>query len=141
MTLNEEVAKIEAQKDKAEKIPAKVAISDAIPDYKDEYVVFAFKEYKQSHCEIYKLEKKEVKKLTEELSKVNKTRKKHLLSQGVSRIACKSVYPTGKYKFLSGSLPTDAQILEISYTGAGRIFGYLTENIFNIVTIKKSHLK
>jgi len=141
--LNDKVAKIpiESGNKEAQRLPPEIALSDKIPDYENQKIVFTFLQYKHNQCEITDLEKTEAKRLTEELKKVNKTITKNLLFPQTSGIGCKPVYKSGHYATLFNELPDDAQLLEIDYTKTGRIFGYLVKNIFNIVVIKRRHLK
>jgi hypothetical protein len=122
-------------------IPQKVAVSEKIPEFGNEKIVFTFIPYKHTQCEIHKLEKSEAKKLTEKMRKVNGVMAKNILCQEASGFACKPVGRSGDYACLFEDLPLDVQLLEIDYTGTGRIFGYLAQNLFNIVAITKRHLK
>jgi hypothetical protein len=123
-------------------IPATVAVSPSVRDFDNKKVVLSFEPYKQSQCEIHKLEKSEAKRLTNELKKITTTLSKHFRHQSASRIACKPINRSGQYATLFQDLPPDIEeILEIDYTSAGRIFGFLTHNIFNVVTIAKAHYK
>ena len=141
--LNDNVAKISIEhgSEKVTIIPPAVAVSEQIPEYESDKIVFSFVPYKQSQCEIYKLEKTEAKKLTERLRRINQTLTKNILCQQISGIPCKSVGRGGSYVSLFEDLPPDVQLLEVDYTGTGRIFGYLSDNIFNIVSIKRDHLR
>lgn len=123
-------------------IPATAAVSSSVKDFDHQKVVLSFVPYKQNHCRIHKLEKTDVKHLTSELKKISTTLTKHFRHQDVSRIACKPIYKSGEYKVLFDNLPEDIdEILEIDYTSAGRIFGFMVQNIFNVVTIAKEHLR
>jgi len=134
--IDEDVAKFEKGI-----IPPRVALSEEIKDYQEYKIVLSFEFYNQNRCEIDKLQKSSAKKLTSELKKVSETAVKHLKSQNVSRIACKSVFRSGNYSSLFSDLSKDIELLEIDYTKSGRIFGYLLKNIFNVVAIKVRHLK
>jgi hypothetical protein len=120
-------------------IPSIVAVSESIKDYENEKVVFSFESYNNSRCQIDKLAKPESKKLTKELKKISSVLIKHFISQDSSGIACKPVQNSGNYSVLFNDIPEDTELLEIDYTGAGRIFGYLSKNIFNIIAINKIH--
>ena len=132
--LNESLTQLET-----DKISPEVAVSDEIEDYENKKVVFSFEVYNQNQCEISRLSKSEAKKLTKELKKISLVRTKHLKSQQVSGVACKSISNSGNYSVLFTDLPPDTEMLEIDYTSAGRIFGHLTHNIFNIVAVNKRH--
>ncbi len=138
--LNDQVAKIpvESGSEGSPKLPPRVALSSEMPDYENRSIVFTFLQYKHSQCEVAGLEKTEAKRLTEKLKEVNKIITKKLLFSGID---CKPVSKGGQYTCLFNELPADAELLEIDYTKAGRIFGYLVENIFNIVVIKRKHLR
>lgn len=123
-------------------IPQTAAVSAAVRDFDNEKVVLSFEPYKQNQCRIYKLQKPEAKHLTSELKKISATLTKHFRNQQVSRIACKPVHRNGEYATLFNSLPPDVdEILEVDYTGAGRIFGFLLENTFNVVAVAREHLR
>ncbi len=123
-------------------IPPTVAVSSAVRDYDNQKVVLSFEPYKQNQCRIHKLQKTEVKHLTNELKKISATLTKHFRNQQVSRIACKPVHRSGEYGVLFDNLPQDVdEILEVDYTGAGRIFGFLLQNTFNVVVVAKEHLR
>ena len=122
------------------KISSTVAISDAIKDYENERVVFSFESYNNNHCRIGSIDKTEAKKLTKELKKISITRAKHFRHQSTSGIACKQVHNSGGYSCLFTGIPEDIELLEVDYSGSGRVFGYIVNNIFNIVTIGKEHL-
>jgi len=138
--LNEKITEIEKIEGDNKKLSPGVAVSEAVTDYENKSVVFNFGKYNQSQCEIHKLEKREAKKLTRELAKINRTKTKHLLCQDKSGIACKQIYNSGDYTLLFQNLPKDVKLLQIDYSDSGRIFGYLSESIFNLVAIKKKHL-
>lgn len=124
------------------KIHPKVAISDEIEDYENKKVVLSFGAYNERHCEIARLQNKDAKQLTHELKKISNTFTKHFKHQNTSRIACKPVHNSGKYKPLFNRLPEDdIELLEVDYTNKGRIFGYLINNVFNVVVVKVQHLK
>lgn len=123
-------------------IPPSVAVSAAVKDSDNQKVVLSFEAYKQNHCRIHKLEKAEVKHLTTELKKISGTFTKYFRHQQVSRIACKPVHRSGEYAVLFNDLPQDVdEILEVDYTRAGRIFGFLLQNTFNVVAVAKEHLQ
>ncbi len=121
------------------KISPIVAVSDAIKDYENKRVVFSFEVYNSTQCRIGSIDKTEAKKLTKELKKVSTTLTKHLMHQHSSGIACKAVNDSGNYSALFADVPEDTDLLEIDYSSAGRVFGYLVNNIFNIVAIGKEH--
>ncbi len=116
-----------------------VAISDSLKDYENKRVVFSFEIYNSSQCEIAKIDKVEAKKLTRELKKISSTSTKHFRHQNVSGIACKPVYNSGNYSVLFTNIPEDIELLEVDYSGTGRIFGYIVTNIFNVVAIGRDH--
>ncbi len=122
-----------------EKISPIVAISDALKDYENKRVVFSFEIYNCNQCEIAKLDKTEAKKLTKELKKISSTLTKHFRHQDTSCIACKPIHNSGSYSVLFDGIPEDTDMLEVDYSGAGRVFGYIVNNIFNIVAIGKKH--
>ena len=127
---------------KLDLLSPEVAISDEIKEYENKEVVFSFSPYNQNQCEIHTLQKPDAKKLTKELKNISKTLLRHFKNQGSggSNIACKPIHNSGSYTVLFESLPPDIdEILEIDYSGSGRIFGFLIDNIFNIVTIGKKH--
>jgi len=122
-------------------IPQAAAVSPAIRDYDNQKVVLSFWAYKQNQCQLHKLDKSEAKHLTSELKKISSALTKHFKHQQSSRIACKPVNKNSEYAILFNNLPPDADLLEVDYTGAGRIFGFLVQNVFNVVTIAKEHLR
>lgn len=136
----EKLVKSELRELDKEKIPATVAISSILKDYENDKVFLSFEPYNQNCCEIYLIDKKDAKKLTDRLKKITTTPRKHFLYQDASGIACKPIKDSGNYKSLFNGLQKDIELLEVDYTGAGRIFGYLTKNIFNIVAIKVRHI-
>lgn len=140
--LSDNLAKIpgEIKSSQSKIIPSSVARSDKVSDHGNKKILFTFIKYKQTHCQIYLLGKREAKRLTEELRKINQAETKNIFNQQASGIACKPVHKSGRYQPLFEKIPEDAQLLEVDYTGKGRIFGYLVENIFNIVLINTRHL-
>lgn len=127
---------------KTDLLSPEVAISNKIEEYGDKEVVFSFGPYNQNQCQIHAIQKPEVRKLTKELKTISKTLLKHFRNQGSggSNIACKSIHNSGNYAVLFESLPPDVdELLEVDYTGTGRIFGFLINNIFNVVAIVRGH--
>lgn len=122
-----------------EKISPTVAVSQALKDYENKRIVFSFEIYNSTQCEIAKLDKTEAKKLTKELKKISNTLTKHFRHQSTSSIACKPIHMSGSYSVLFDGIPEDTEMLEVDYSGAGRVFGYVVNNIFNIVAIGKKH--
>ncbi len=122
-----------------DKISPKVAVSDSIRDYDNEMVTFSFEPYNNNQCRLGKLDTKEAKKITKELKKISLTQTKHFKHQSSSSIACKPIYNSGNYSVLFTGVPKDAEVLEVDYSGAGRIFGFLVESVFNIIAIGKEH--
>lgn len=123
-------------------IPQTAGVSSSLKDYENQKVVLSFEPYKQNQCRLHKLEKTEAKHLTTELKKISGTLSKHFRHQDASRIACKPVHSSGEYAELFTGLPEDVdEILEVDYTGTGRIFGFLIHNTFNVVAIAREHLR
>lgn len=133
--LTDNIAKL----DKQIGISPTVAVSDALKDYENKRVVFSFEVYNSNQCGIGSIDKKEAKKLTKELKKISTTLTKHFRHQSASGIACKPVYNSGDYSVLFNEAPEDIELLEVDYSGAGRVFGYMVNNIFSIVAIGKEH--
>ena len=123
------------------KIPPMVAVSSKIDDFENKKVVLSFEQYNQRQCGLAKIAKTEAKHLTAELKKISETAAKHFRHEQISRIACKPVYGSGNYAPLFNGLPEDAELLEVNYTKAGRVFGYMVQNVFNVVAVAKEHLK
>jgi hypothetical protein len=127
---------------KSDLLSPEVAVSDNIKEYENKEIVFSFGPYNQNQCELHTIQKPEAKKLTKELKAISKTLLKHFRNQGSggSNIACKPIHNSGNYSVLFESLPPDIdEIMQIDYSSAGRIFGFLINNIFNVVTIGKKH--
>lgn len=120
-------------------ISATVAVSDALKDYENQRVVFSFDVYNNNQCRIGSIDKTEAKKLSKELKKISSTLTKHFRHQQTSGIACKPIYNSGNYSVLFTDVPEDIELLEVDYSGAGRVFGYMVNNIFSIVAIGKEH--
>jgi len=142
--LNDGIAKfpVESESEQASIIPPTVAVSDKIVDYENQKIVFTFLPYKHNNCEICKLSESEARRLTKQLQRVNQTLRKHIFTYQASGIECKRVYKKGEYDVLYEDLPRDTELLEVDFTNnGGRIFGYLVENIFNIILIKQRHFK
>lgn len=133
-SINDSIAKLEE-----ETIPVSVAVSKDLEDYENKKVVFSFESYNQNQCELARLDKKDAKRLTSELKKMSTVLAKHLRQQQVSRVACKSINNSRNYSSLFNNLPPDIEILQIDYTSAGRIFGYIIHNIFSIVAVNRVH--
>ncbi|MDO8740003.1 MAG: hypothetical protein Q7J54_00320 [Candidatus Woesearchaeota archaeon] len=121
------------------KISQVVAVSDALKDYENERVTFSFEPYNSNQCRLGKLDNTEAKKLTRELKKISLTMTKHFRHQNASSIACKPVHNSGNYSVLFVDIPEDAELLEVDYSGTGRIFGFMVESIFNVVAVGKEH--
>lgn len=122
--LNEQIARLNK-----DTIPQGVAISKDIIDFENKSIVFSFKDYKQTQCEIVKLQKQEVKKLTKILAKISNTPQKDLLNETKSGLDCKPAEKNGNYSVFYEGLSEDVEIIyEIDYKDTGRIFGYLVGN-------------
>jgi hypothetical protein len=121
------------------RIPQAVAVSNLVKDFENKKVTFSFEPYNNNQCEIANIDKKEAKKLTGELKKMSLTLQKHFRHQTASGIACKAIHNSGNYSVLFTDVPPDVELLEVDYSGPGRIFGYLVHNIFNVVAIGKKH--
>lgn len=134
--LPSEIANLGAEQDK---FSPEVAVSDSITDYENQMVVFSFETYNNNQCEIASIDKKEAKKLTKELKKISTTLTKHLRHQQTSGIACKLISNSGNYSVLFTDVPEDTDLLEVDYSGKGRVFGYMVNNVFSIVAISKQH--
>lgn len=119
------------------KIPPTVAVSDSIRDYAREKVLLTFERYSKNHCESHKLQGKEIKQLIDEFRKVTSLEERQLKHNGI----CRMVGNSGDYSLIYPVIPPDAQLLEIEYSRVGRAFGYLVQNVFNVVAIKKVHLR
>ena len=117
----------------------RVAVSEALKDYENRMVVFSFEPYNSNQCRIGSIDKKEAKKLTRELKVISRTLAKHFRHQSTSGIACKRIHNSGNYSVLFDGVPEDTEMLEIDYSGPGRIFGFMVNNVFNIVAIGKEH--
>lgn len=136
---NQHLSKSVASLEKTNELDPRVAISDTVKDFDNKKVSFSFEIYNNNQCEISKLDNKEAKKLTKKLKKISETRTKHFKHQDTSGIDCKPIHCSGSYEVLFDGIPEDIDMLEIDYSKAGRIFGYIVENIFNIVAIAKKH--
>ncbi len=100
-------------------------------------IVFKFKNYNHGCCEISQLQKPEVKQFVKTLGEINSFRTDNFLTSGrVTPITC-----AGNYKPLFNNLEPDIRLIEIDYTATGRIFGFLAGNIFNVVAVRKKHIK
>jgi len=122
-------------------LPATIAVSQTLEDFDNKPVVFSFESYNQNQCRIFRLDKKEAKHLTTELRKMSRVLTKHFKHQQTSGVACKAVHSSGNYAMLFNDIPQDVELLEVDYTKAGRIFGYIVKNVFNVVAVAKEHLK
>ncbi len=120
-------------------IPSTAAVSKELEDYENKKITFSFKMYNSSQCGIGSIDKKEAKKLTKKLKNMSAVLTKHFRHQDSSNIACKPVHNSNNYSVLFTDLSEDTDLLEVDYSGPGRIFGYLVHNIFNIVAIAKIH--
>lgn len=120
--------------------PGVATLPETAIDYDNEKVVFSFIDYNKNKCEIGKLTNREPRDLTEMLKRVNQTLTKHLPHFQQSSVECSTVHRSGNYVTLYDDIPADAELMEIKYNKQGRIFGYITKNIFNITVIKKKHL-
>ncbi len=116
-----------------------IAVSDALKDYENKPVVFSFEVYNSNQCRIASIDKTEAKKLTKELKKMSTTLAKHFRHQSTSGIACKPVHNSGNYEVLFTDVPEDSELLEVDYSGTGRVFGFMVNNIFSVVAIGKEH--
>lgn len=116
-----------------------VAISETLGDDENKRVVFSFETYNSGQCEISNLDKMEAKKLTKELKKISTVLCKYFRHQNISGIECSPVLNCNNYESLFNGMPEDVEMLEVYYSGAGRIFGFIVSNVFNIVAIGKKH--
>jgi len=129
-----------AKMEKAEQIKSQVALFDERPDYDDkmrENFLFSFIHYKTKECEICKLDDKVAKRLIDKLKEINKTTKTKLSQTNLIR---DKVEKLGPYKSPYNNLSPDIEIVEIQFSGTGRIFAHFIERYFCIVAIKREHV-
>lgn len=106
-------------------------------DHGDKYVVFKFKHYNSSCCEIAGFNRNDAKQFTKTLGEVNQFLAADLLPKGKAR----HVKDAGHYEVLHNKLPPDVRLVEIDYTDVGRIFGFLVNNEFNVVAVRRKHTR
>ncbi|GEM_PF-3195631 len=88
--------------------------------------------------QISEIQKEAAKSLIHKLFEINTSTKSSAQQSGLIR---DKVANNGEYAFLYRGLSPDVEILEIQYSGTGRIFGFFTEATFNVVCIKTAHIE
>ena len=116
-------------------VPARVAVSESLPDWEQELLVFGFRDYNQKECEIHNFEKKDAKNFTSKLSTISQV----TVLQFRQTYVRDTVHNSGNYKSLFDNLPDLTQLLEVEFTASGRVFGFIEQNRFQVVAICKKH--
>jgi len=133
--LNDEVVKLLGE-EKA-RIPSGAAENETIEEPSEKIIAINFQPNSLNHQEINRIEKTPAKALVHKLFETNTTTKSKAQTSGLIRDKVENAY---KYEFLYKNVPPDADILEIGYADTGRIFGFWTQNTFNVISIRTNHL-
>ncbi|HEY5221001.1 MAG TPA: hypothetical protein VIJ29_02550 [Candidatus Paceibacterota bacterium] len=88
--------------------------------------------------EIPQIQKEAAKSLVHKFSEMGGMTKRAANQTGVIR---DKVPNQGEYAFLYAGLSPDVEIVEIQYSGTGRIFGFFTQSTFNVVCIRTIHIE
>ena len=115
------------------RIPGGVARSEGVGE--ERKMVFSFARYDENQCEIYNLTKPETKQLIIKLQSISKCTVMDF-NKSYVRDQVKEV---GNYAHLYKTVPEGSKVVEIQYSGSGRIFGYISQNVFAVVAVCKKH--
>lgn len=119
-----------------EKIPDAITIPTG-DDPEGKNISIHLKQKSLEHRQIDEIQKEAAKSLIRKFSEINATTKSHAQQSGLIR---DKVGNSGKYAFLYKNLSPEVEILEVQYSGNGRIFGFFTQEIFNVVCIRTDHV-
>ena len=125
-----------------ELVPASAAINQNIDELFIEHAGatnfrLIFSEYKNSCCEIYKMNQKtKVKALMYKLAQITKYSPNTIAQANLYR---DNVERDGEYRKLYASLPEDVAIKEMEFADTGRIFFYTYQSYFCVVAIAQAH--
>jgi hypothetical protein len=91
-----------------------------------------------NHAQISQIQKEAAKSLVHKFFEINTTTKFAAQQSGLIR---DKIPNQGEYAFLYTELSPDVEILEIQYSGTGRIFGFFTQSTFNVVGLRTIHIE
>lgn len=106
-------------------------------DPEQKIITVHFRPMSLNNKEITGIQKETAKSLIHKLLEINTTTKSVAQQSGLIR---DRVPNSGEYAFLYSGLSPDVEILEIKFSGTGRIFGFFTQATFNIVCIRTLHI-
>jgi len=119
-----------------EKIPEALTIAAGDdPEWKN--ISIHLKQKSLEHKQIDEIQKEAAKSLIHKFYEINTTTKAHAQQSGLIR---DKIENSKKYEFLYKDLSPEVEILEVGYSGEGRIFGFFTQEIFNVVCIRTDHV-
>ena len=98
-----------------------------------------FATYNHNECEISLLQNtKDVAKLIRLFNRITECNQKDLSTAGIVR---DKINKGSSYESLFKTIPPDTELLEAEYTQTGRLFFYIYQTYFCIVTVKVRHVE
>lgn len=120
------------------RIPDKVGEIRSPFDPETKPFLISYEYYNDKLCEIKILEKNRAKQCLQDLRMIGKCNTNSLCGNGIDIL---SVCNQGDYSKLFNKLPPDIKLKEHKIQGDGRIFYFISRNLFHIVAITNNHLE
>lgn len=117
-------------------------IQDKVTNIKreDSHYVISYKHYNDKECELNSVDRARMRKILVDYRKICKCDEVgQLIANGIDH---KPVYCENDYKkIFKGLDPEQIDMREDVLGGSERLYYFITDNLFNIVCIKKKHLE
>jgi hypothetical protein len=121
-----------------EAIPAALTIPLGQEDIEAQPISIHFRSSCLGNDQITEIQAEVAKLLVRKLLQLNTTTKAAAQQCGLIR---DKVPNEGGYAFLYTGLSPDVEILEIQFSGTGRIFGFFTQSTYNVVCVRTHHIE
>ena len=121
-----------------EAIPAALTIPQGEVDPEIQPISVHFRSSSLDNKQISEIQKEAAKSLVLKLLELNTTTKAAAQQSGLIR---DKLSGDGEYAFLYAGLSPDVEMLEIQFSGTGRIFGFFTQSTFNVVCVRTLHIE
>lgn len=120
-----------------ETIPSELTIPPA-EDPEQECISVHLRPGCLDNSDISQIQKEAAKSLVHKFSEMGGMTRRAASRAGIIR---DKVPNENEYAFLYMGLSPDVEVVEIQYSGTGRIFGFFTQSTFNVVYIKTIHIE
>lgn len=130
------LSKHAARKPKKNGIPRGAAVNDRIPEEFDRVVVFHFRDYVASECEIEKLNPAS---LRESLDMMKRAGKGPAYKLNDVSVKTKKTHADGNYERLFRDLDPDVKVFHHDLGSGERVFYYLSGREFRVLAFRSSH--